>query len=414
MSIKRRGVNTYLIRVYLGRDALTGKRIEINETVNGNLAAAKKVEAKLKGQKDAGELIKTSEMTLNKLLDLYLNSARHLQEESTQDKDRKYLNYYVRCYLGSMPLKKITANMIQEWIYLLMDEKRTRLTTTTAIHSNGGKGLAPNTVKTVMKVLSAAFNYAVKEKLIVSNPAGGTRVPSVRASTADSLSIEEANAFVSVKDLFWYGNAFVFQLHTGLRPQELMALIWEDVDFEQGTLRIERACKWMPVVFTGFGPTKCKRSDRIIGLAPAHLDLLRAHFEQQQKHIEERSAKGEPYGEPEINKWVRRKRAKQSHLYAGARLIFPKPDGMVPNNGTPRLQFKEMLQRAGIAGGQETYRWYDLRHTHATLLLIKGVPDHEVAARMGHSLLTLWTTYAHHLKSMRNVAATLFAELIDV
>ena len=134
------------------------------------------------------------------------------------------------------------------------------------------------------------------------------------------MTIEEAKAFGTVKDDFWYGNAFVFQLHMGLRPQEVMALIWEDVDFERGTVRIERACKWIRGVFTGFGPTKCKRSDRIIGLAPEHLELLRSHFEKQQQLIEQRKTRGQPYGEPKLKEWVQRERPQQSHLYDSARL----------------------------------------------------------------------------------------------
>lgn len=91
MSIARRGENSYLVRVYLGRDPITKKRIEVNRTVHGTLASAKKVEAQLKGQKESENLLKTPRMTVNTLLDLYSNSVRHLQSESTKDKDRSYL-----------------------------------------------------------------------------------------------------------------------------------------------------------------------------------------------------------------------------------------------------------------------------------------------------------------------------------
>ncbi len=148
--------------------------------------------------------------------------------------------------------------------------------------ARGGKGLSPTTVKNVRKALAAAFNYAVRQKLLAENPVHKTKVPRAPKTAANSLTVEDAIAFDSVKEDFWYGYAFVFQLHTGVRPQELMALIWEDVDFERGTLRVERACKWERGVFARFGPPKCPRSDRAVGLAPEHLDLLRAHFERQQ------------------------------------------------------------------------------------------------------------------------------------
>ncbi|MFL6257377.1 MAG: hypothetical protein ACJ74T_20410 [Pyrinomonadaceae bacterium] len=124
MAIIQRDADTYLVRVYLGRDALTKKRIEINVTVHGTLTSARKVEAKLKAQKEQGRLVKTPQMILNKLLDAYPESVRHLQAESTQLKYSNSLNCYVRPYIGSMPLAKITANVIQELFNFLLDSKR--------------------------------------------------------------------------------------------------------------------------------------------------------------------------------------------------------------------------------------------------------------------------------------------------
>jgi integrase len=414
MAIIPRGVNIYLVRVYLGRDPVSKKRIEINRTVHGTLTSAKKVEAKLKSQKESGYLLKTPRMPLNILLDLYSDSSRHLQSETTQDKDRMYFDYYIRPYIGPMPIVKINRSVIQELFNLLLDEKKDGRRAKRGERVEGGRGLAPNTVKNIRKVLRAAFNYAINEKLITGNPVHKTKLPPVTGSSANAMTIEEAKALVSVKDDFWYGDAFVFQLHTGLRPQELMSLIWEDIDFEQGTVRIERACKWIRGVFSGFGTTKCIRSDRIIGLAPEHLELLKLHHEKQKKVIAERKAMGKPYGESKIKEWVMKARTKQSHLYDSARLIFPKPDGMVPNHTVPRTELKVMLERAGIRSGETNYRWYDLRHTHATFLLAFGLPDREIAERMGHSILMLLTMYAHFIKSRRSVAANLFVKHIPV
>jgi integrase len=403
MSIIRRGEDTYLVRVYVGRDPLTHQRVEVNETVRGTLASAKKLEARIKGQKDSGRITKTPRMTFNMLLDLYLDAARHGRAESTQHKDTTFLGKYVRPYLGTMLLRKITSKLLQDLFNLLMDKKKD--------DSGNGRGLAPNTVKTVKKVLAAAFNYAVRQKLITDSPVLGIRLPPVTESKADSLTFEEAEALVSVKDNFWYGDAFVFQLHTGLRPQELMSLIWEDVDFEQGTLRIERACIWIDGVFRGFGPPKTKMSNRIIELAPQHLDLLRHHFNKQREAAGARKASGEHYGEPKIKEWATTKRLGRVNLYSSAELIFPKPDGRVPNSITPRLEFKEALCRAGVT---VDYRWYDLRHTHASILIKLGSPLTDIAARMGHSLAELVSTYSHVMEGERSNTPDLFAKRVPI
>lgn len=283
----------------------------------------------------------------------------------------------------------------------------------TLVKNKGGLGLSPNSVKLVKRLLSAGFNYAINAKLVAENPVSKTKLPPVGTSKATSLTIEEAKAFVSIKDNFWYGNAFVFQLHTGLRPQELMALIWEDIDFEQGTVRIERACKWIACKFTNFGPTKTKRSDRIIELEPEHLELLRLHFDNQQKIIEQCKKTHSLYGEKQIQEWVLEERPKQKHLYNGAKLIFSKRDGSVPRISTPRKQFKKMLRYAGISN-HSNIRWYDLRHTHASILLAMGVPPHVVAERMGNTVSMLMNTYAHTLPDGRREASRMFVGHVPV
>jgi hypothetical protein len=123
MSIVKRG-NSYLVRVYLGRDTVTKKRIDINRTVYGTLAYAKKVEVKLKAKKDSESFTHTSQMTLNKMLDLYLDSVRHVQSKSTQHRHRNFLNYYVRPYIGHISLKKINTNIIQKLFNFLLDKEK--------------------------------------------------------------------------------------------------------------------------------------------------------------------------------------------------------------------------------------------------------------------------------------------------
>lgn len=403
MAIIQRGANIYLVRIYLGRDPITKKRIEINQTVHGTLGSAKKVQAKLKAQHESGHLAKTPRMTLDALLDLYMHSSRHHHAESTKDKLRTNFRLYVRPYIGSLPLKKIDRAIIQNLFNLLLDKK-----------AQGGRDLSYVTVMQLRKVLKVVFNYAIDEKLMTDNPARRTKLPQGTQSNADSMTIEETEAFVSVKTEFWYGTAFVFQLHTGLRPQELMGLIWEDIDFKQGTLRVERGCKWLRGVFTGFGPTKSNRSDRVITLEPKVLTLLRTHRAKQQKIIKACEREGKPYGEPKLREWVSRERPKQSHRYDSARLIFARRDGSSPNHTVPRTEFKEMLKRAGIQSGEKNYRWYDIRHTHATIHLTLGTAINEVAERMGHSKITLLNTYAHVLKNRRRVAASLFGKHVPV
>lgn len=277
-----------------------------------------------------------------------------------------------------------------------------------------GLGLGVNTVRSIRKGLSAAFNFAVDQDLILKNPVKKTVLPPPPLPDVNPLTIEEAWAFVSVKDMYQYGGAFAFQLQTGLRPEELIALIEEDIDFDKGELRIERACKWVSNVFTGFGELKSRRSYRFIKLDPEHLEFLKAHLEKQKRYIKERMDAGLAYGEPKLLEWTLKERRKQRHKYTLTNLLFPSQAGNVPNMNSIRKSFKSMLRRAGFTGSRLEVCMYDLRHTHATILLTLGFPAHEVALRMGHTVDELNNTYAHEYKGVQLRASSMFLSLIPL
>lgn len=67
--------------------------------------------------------------------------------------------------------------------------------------------------------------------------------------------------------------------------------------------------------------------------------------------------------------------------------------------GGPSTQKTAAMRRAGLRtvwpdGQRDKLRPYDLRHVHATALLVQGVPPTRVAVRLGHSVQMLFSTYA--------------------
>ena len=73
--------------------------------------------------------------------------------------------------------------------------------------------------------------------------------------------------------------------------------------------------------------------------------------------------------------------------------------------------FKRLLEMAGI---DTAVRFHDLRHTHATWLLEKGVHPKVVAERLGHSSIRITLdTYSHVIKGMQKVAVSKLDEMAD-
>jgi integrase len=79
-------------------------------------------------------------------------------------------------------------------------------------------------------------------------------------------------------------------------------------------------------------------------------------------------------------------------------------------------QFARDIARSRAALGEDALpviRLHDLRHTHATLLLLAREPVHVVSQRLGHaSPVVTMTVYAHVLPGSQREAADLFARLV--
>ena len=162
-------------------------------------------------------------------------------------------------------------------------------------------------------------------------------------------------------------------LGTGMRRGELLALRWQDVDLDSGSLRVERSLEE-----TGkglrFKPPKSVRGRRTISLAPAVISELRTHWRAQQ---EQRLALG--LGKSPADA-----------------LVFTKCDSAPFSPDRLSGDFA----RATTAAGLPHVTLHTLRHTHASQLIAAGVDILTISRRLGHhsAALTL-TVYGHLLRS---------------
>lgn len=124
MAIVKRGENKFLIRVYLGRDPITKKRLEINETFYGDRDSAEKHEQILKSKAVGGTLAKSPRMTVNQLINLYMDSTRHHLSKHTISHRTDQFGRYVIPFIGNTQIQKIKRNDIQRLLNYLLDPKK--------------------------------------------------------------------------------------------------------------------------------------------------------------------------------------------------------------------------------------------------------------------------------------------------
>lgn len=81
----------------------------------------------------------------------------------------------------------------------------------------------------------------------------------------------------------------------------------------------------------------------------------------------------------------------------------------VDNTNYQKRYWNKLAEAAQLHKG---FRWYDLRHTHATLLLSNGVPIKVVSERLGHSTVQMtMNIYYKFLPNQQGLAADVFNSL---
>lgn len=240
-------------------------------------------------------------------------------------------------------------------------------------------GLSPATVHKIHVILHKALDQAVRWSLMLHNPTEVVKPPRPAPEGIRPLDREQAKALLEAA----YGDRFealyVSAVTTGLRQGELLGLRWEDIDLENGLIRIRRTLtrhKGRLIL----GEPKTKRSRRTVRLTEVAVEALKGHLArqmEQMKHL--------------------------GDLYEDLGLVFATERGTLVNPTNLRERsFAPLLRKAGLP----TVRFYDLRHTCATLLLSRNVNPKIVSEMLGHATIAITLdTYSHVLPNMQDSAA---------
>lgn len=231
-----------------------------------------------------------------------------------------------------------------------------------------GPGLSDRMVKSCHVTCRLALDRAVALGLILKNPALACKAPTTRPKEMQVLTREEMQRLlIQAKENDCY-ELLLLELSAGLRRGELLALQWDDLDFQTGTLRIERQVQRVKGELTVTRP-KTKFSARTIILPEPVLDILKN------------------YRQGINSQWM---------------FPSPKKENSPLDPTAVRKKLAIVLERAGC----KHVRFHDLRHTFATNALEHGMDIKTLSAVIGHvSSATTLNVYAHVTDEMRRSAA---------
>jgi integrase len=313
---------------------------------------------------DAGTL------TVGEYLDRWMRDVEGTVRESTHQRYGYAVGPHVKPALGSIKLKDLNPAQVR-WFY------RDRL----------DSGLSPASVHKLHVVLHKALKAAVSDGLIPRNVAAGLKLPKLSREEIDPLNREEARRLLEAAKGERLEALYMLALNTGMRLGELLALNWDDVDLEGEVLRVRRTLTRAGKVYTT-GEPKTRNSRRVIRLTGAAVEALRGHLPRQ---LEEMGRMGS--------------------LYQPGGLVFATEVGTIVNPSNVRNRsLKPLLKKAGL----RPVRFHDLRHTCATLLLLKNVNPKIVSELLGHASVSITLdVYSHLMPDMQEKAARALEEALS-
>lgn len=180
-------------------------------------------------------------------------------------------------YLGDLRLTEITSVDIMCYLQYLRDD----------YVAPNGKKVSEKTVRHHFNIIRIIFNYAEKQEFITKNPIKKVDVPRLNKRPVDALTQEQAHIFFRElkKAQPDYRCMMLLMATTGVRRGECLGLQWQDFDFEENTLRIERNVTYTKMSGTVVAEPKTPCSLRTVPLMEGVKQyVLAMRMRAQQRH----------------------------------------------------------------------------------------------------------------------------------
>jgi integrase len=310
-----------------------------------------------------GTLVTSSpRLTVAQFFTLWLKRRKSSLRIRSYERYEGFVRLQVIPHIGNLQLRKLAPTHLQSLYSELL----------------GKGGIKASTVNTLHWMISRACSDAVRWELMAKNPCKAVEPPRRARYEFRALTVEEAQRLLASARGHGMEALFVLALTTGMRRGELLALKWQDIDFELGTVQVRRAFTRAKGQRYLEAEPKTQKSRRSILLAPGTIEILKQH---RLKQLEAKQQAGEDWEERD--------------------LVFCTSVGTPLNPNKVLERFGTLLKRAGLPH----IRLHDLRHSTATIMLKLDVHPKIVQELLGHSRIAeTLDIYSHVLPTMQEGA----------
>ena len=389
-SIEKRGKNSYRLTVSEGFD-LDGKPMIHRKTVHGTKKDAEVELAKFVTEVQNGLVLDGKSLKFSEFTEIWKRDYGSKElAPSTYKRYCRMLETRLLPYFGHFYINKIKPTDIMKFYDLL--EKDTQLVRKKG--NNGSKTKKPLSGKTILehhRLLRAMLHKAVYWQLIVANPAERVQPPKARKPKRRSYDDEQTKILLENLELLSsedtkYKVAIILTVFTGVRLGELMGLEWQDVDFKNGIISINRSSQYLADMGVFTKVPKTESSIREIAIPEFIISLLEKYklWYEEQKSI---------YGE----------------LWTNSDRLFVQADGKPMHPSTISKWFVKYVGQIGLP----VINFHGLRHTNASLLVAQNIDIAVISARLGHAQIsTTLDFYVHPLLSHNRKAGYALENLL--
>lgn len=368
--IRQRSPGSFEVRYELPADPTTSKRRTRTVTVSGSRKDAEKELRRLLRSIDTGEYVEPNSLTVEQYMEQWLGSVKGQVSPKTHERYAEIVEGFINPALGSHKLNKLMPIHIQN--------------SYTRWESGGrrdGKegGLSPRSRLHIHRILKSALKAAVQLQLLARNPADSVKPPKQSRKEMATLTAEQSARLLAEIKMTRMYLPTLLALTAGMRRGEILALKWKNVDLDKGLVRVVESLEQTKQQIRFKAPKNDKT--RVITLPSYTVEELKRFKVQQAEEL-----------------------LKLGIAQNSDGLMCGRYDGdpLMPSSLTH--QFARFLKKMK---GFPRVRFHDLRHTHATQLLLSGIHPKVAQERLGHSsVMVTLDIYSHVTDSMQNDAAT--------
>ena len=364
-SIRQRADGTWEARFTLGTNPGTGK--PLRKSIYGK--TQKEVRQKMQRalvEVDEGTYITPNKIAVRQWLEMWFAEYLGAVKESTRIGYRQHMDNHIIPAIGAVRLSELTPAICQKFYNGLIHEK----------------GLSAKTVKNIHGVLHHAIKQAMRLGYVRMNPTEACTLPRIETTKIEPLDAPEVKALIEALGDDIYSIIIKVDLFTGLRSGEILGLQWSCVDFDRGTITVDKQLRH-PKKGEAYRLDSVKNDKpRNIQPAPFVMQLLRQRKRQQAEERIRAGAAWNDCGLPD--------------------LVFTQENGKYVNANIVLRHLKAALKAAGLPDK----RFHDLRHTYAVTSLQAGDDVKTVQENLGHhtAAFTL-DQYGHVTETMKQASA---------